>query len=170
MPLDPPKPRSLNIPLTLEAVCKRWREIAMSTAGIWDSIHLELSNATIKHDKLGAKVWLARASGHGWPLMLWLGPDVFGGPHYFPPDTSVIIESLLPHSHRWKLLYCVLPSELLCLLSIVRTQLSSFQQLFIALPRRDAGPEEDIDIFEHAPRLAKVSLKRRATSNSLGKA
>ncbi|KAF7966587.1 hypothetical protein HWV62_18042 [Athelia sp. TMB] len=131
----------------------------MNTAGLWDSIHFLLLTGTIEQDELGAKVWLARAGGHGWPLTLKLGPDAsVGYCVHFPPGASTIIKNLLPHSHRWKQLYCVLSWELFRLFSVVRSQLPSLEKLYIKLTGIPRIPKESHDAFECAPRLASLTL------------
>ncbi|KZP02404.1 hypothetical protein FIBSPDRAFT_1055902 [Athelia psychrophila] len=47
MPDNPPRAQDCNSPVALACVCRRWRDIVLSTPQLWTSLHLMLAPSTI---------------------------------------------------------------------------------------------------------------------------
>ncbi|KAJ7604835.1 hypothetical protein DFH06DRAFT_1068165 [Mycena polygramma] len=94
-----PQPSPLKAPLLLAQICRQWRDIAIATPELWQSIGL------IDTRSVGVfETWLARSGNH--PLDLSL--------HCVDPDRAgSLIDVCIPHAHRWRDVGLALPIGLL---------------------------------------------------------
>ncbi|KAJ7435771.1 hypothetical protein B0H11DRAFT_1755680, partial [Mycena galericulata] len=95
-------PSSIQSPLFLGHICRKWRDISLSTPSLWTSITLLLGNVTAHQRQLHLlELWLSRS--RSCPLLISLHFD----PSYLPSNAPAVsvtefIEAILPHCGRWK--------------------------------------------------------------------
>lgn len=106
---NPPRPQEHNSPVVLVLVCRRWRDIALSTLQLWASFHLALAPSTIQCDKWAAHTWLSRSGV--LPLTIKLGCDQGRWISEPTAESSEVLDILLSQSHRWRKLICRLDRE-----------------------------------------------------------
>ncbi|KAJ7755481.1 hypothetical protein B0H16DRAFT_715628 [Mycena metata] len=82
-------------PRPVAAVCKRWREVALSTSRLWCNIYLNSEEEEIETESLHSLLALQLERSGQVPLSV-----VFWCPHAGPS----ILELLLAVSHRWRTL------------------------------------------------------------------
>ncbi|KZP26758.1 hypothetical protein FIBSPDRAFT_928435 [Athelia psychrophila] len=158
MPDNPPKAHDCNSPVVLACVCRRWRDIALSTPQLWTSFHLMLVHSTIHHDKRTAKTWPSRSGA--LPLTIKLGFDQAPWFYKLAPEASDVLAILFPHAHRWRKLICRLDCELLAQFHHVRGHLSSLEHLDFEATYDSGTVTNMIDAFDQASCLAHLTLNQ----------
>ncbi|KAJ7762478.1 hypothetical protein B0H16DRAFT_515485 [Mycena metata] len=151
-PEAPPLSGSLS-PLLLGQICRRWREIALSTPKLWRAIQFELEYGDFEKQDMHAELldaWLSR-SGH-CPLALSL--TGFVGSNFF--------RSALLYCRRWEHVEICIPFENLHL--IQHLEMPLLQELRIG-PRDYPSQTFDngfvaLELFDRAPQLKGLSLTR----------
>ncbi|KAF7335155.1 F-box domain-containing protein [Mycena sanguinolenta] len=99
-----PQPSPLSAPLLLAQICRQWRDIAIASPGLWQSIGL------IDTRSVGVfETWLARSGNH--PLNLSLNC-------VDPERAASLIDVCIPHAHRWQDIHLALPVGLLMRLKL----------------------------------------------------
>ncbi|KAJ7215103.1 hypothetical protein B0H12DRAFT_1154990 [Mycena haematopus] len=94
-----PQPSPLSAPLLLAQICRQWRDIAIASPGLWQSIGL------VDTRSVGVfETWLARSGNH--PLNLSLNC-------VDPERAASLIDVCIPHTHRWQHVQLALPVGLL---------------------------------------------------------
>ncbi|KAJ7766475.1 hypothetical protein DFH07DRAFT_342671 [Mycena maculata] len=154
----PVMPVPSKAPLLLGQVCGRWREIALSTPQLWNTIHL--------HDPYSSgicsllEVWLARALACGLTIALtWSRVDW---------RSMAVWNTVIQFSDHWKRITLDLPyHELERLKFLLKGRFASVERLFLTVrspaPRR-VDPfhpffasipsfDDTLSIFEDATRL-----------------
>jgi hypothetical protein len=97
-------PAPLEPPLLLANVCTTWRSIALSTAGLWSSIAVNVTGVDICPHKDLVKLWVGRSGSH--PLSFQILGELKKGANGLPvPGGQTAAPSLLdvfiPHHARW---------------------------------------------------------------------
>ncbi|PPR01455.1 hypothetical protein CVT26_015088 [Gymnopilus dilepis] len=99
------------------AVCSLWRQIGLSTAGLWNTIRIHVNGTGITTPRLELiDVWLRR-SGQ-LPLSITIYEGRRGSPYYYGfssnamPDLNALCKMINQYSHRWQDLCLVLPGSL----------------------------------------------------------
>ncbi|KAJ8073344.1 hypothetical protein PM082_011616 [Marasmius tenuissimus] len=150
-----------DAPLLLTAVCRSWREIALSTPNLWTSIHIYLPAppvtmpdkdyiAKLRGRKKGLKAWLDRSGS--LPLTISLGAEQW---MYRPPTSAFengsstaseeawnvqrieFTELLAQYSHRWGTVAFSFGAEFLDLTLFERipsSSLTSLESLYSFVP------------------------------------
>ncbi|CAA7265069.1 unnamed protein product [Cyclocybe aegerita] len=106
-------PRPDNLPVTLGAVCKRWREIAWATPSLWTTVdvHLDPRSMTQERSQL-LKEWLERS--RSLPLTLVIRSESSLSTCVGTPgglNILSIVDSINSHSSRWSSLAIHAPSS-----------------------------------------------------------
>ncbi|KAJ6562482.1 hypothetical protein B0H19DRAFT_98435 [Mycena capillaripes] len=83
-------------PTALTQICRKWRQIAVSTPVLWRAIRLPCENISPGLEREGhiAGIWLARS--HCCPLSIYIGEDGVHTPEAFA--------AVFPHRARWEYL------------------------------------------------------------------
>ncbi|KAJ7149674.1 hypothetical protein C8R46DRAFT_1009101 [Mycena filopes] len=150
-------------PLLVAQICRKWRDIALSTPRLWSGIALELTDAGEAAQLDLLDTWIARSRDS--PLSI----SIF---HNKLPDPGVVIrlgtmiepfiEAIALHSKRWKHLELFIPISdfmrvpfndempLLQTLTLGITDMDMFTGILSAFPPSPSWPKE---IFHAAPAL-----------------
>ncbi|RDB25755.1 hypothetical protein Hypma_006255 [Hypsizygus marmoreus] len=84
-------------PLRLSHVCGRWRQVAISTPGLWARMSVELDRHRSHHSSPALlKLWLQRSLP--LPIALYIVGSATPDP---PAGTNILLAILLEHIHRW---------------------------------------------------------------------
>ncbi|KAH8114225.1 hypothetical protein DFH11DRAFT_1704482 [Phellopilus nigrolimitatus] len=112
-------PRSLEAteaPLILTGVCRKWREAALACPELWDTIILPLPSKgmTTRENRL-IKMFLQRSGARPLNVDLGLVVNVYlrGVPKSHYQLVDMVVNSLVPHAGRIKVLNRVMPSHFL---------------------------------------------------------
>ncbi|KAJ7186482.1 hypothetical protein C8R46DRAFT_1341889 [Mycena filopes] len=134
----PPLSGALS-PLFLCRICRRWREIALSTPQLWSAIAIAVGRNPTAHLEL-LETWLARSGN--CPLSFRLS-DAAKRPHH--------LQTALLHLHRWQYIVLDLPFEQLVL---VQGEMPLLREVTLTPP----GGSLPLELFQRAPRLKSVVL------------
>ena len=147
-PFDPREsPRLDKSPLLVSQLCSRWRKIALSTPRLWTSFALTIQPKYLKDDVLLAKTWLGRSGT--CPLSIALGSR-----GNYSRSMQSLTDVFLLHCERWYDIQLSLPIPVIRTLSTAKNRLPMLHSIFIG-----GEWEEDIDVFECAPQLRRVTLE-----------
>ncbi|KAJ6449758.1 hypothetical protein C8R45DRAFT_123210 [Mycena sanguinolenta] len=98
------QPSPLSTPLLLAQICRQWRDIAIASPALWQSIGL------VDTRSVGVfETWLARSGNH--PLNLSLNCVDH-------ERAASLIDICIPHTHRWQDIHLALPVGLLTRLKL----------------------------------------------------
>ncbi|KAJ7220971.1 hypothetical protein C8J57DRAFT_1149001 [Mycena rebaudengoi] len=97
---------SMESPILICQICRAWRSLALSTPGLWNSLHIAVPDYT----RLSAMVimvdgWLSRSGALPLSISLALSNAAEPG-----SDLSAMFETLRSYSPRWKHLWFILLS------------------------------------------------------------
>ncbi|KAJ7033668.1 hypothetical protein C8F04DRAFT_1103762 [Mycena alexandri] len=141
--------RSHEAPLLVANVCRRWREVAVSTPRLWLSLGLGKDGSI---DSTGVVLaWISRSQPY--PLSFTMN-------RILPPAQAV--EELKSHCDRWSAVEVVIPEGRSRLFNDVRGRLSSLTQLCLELETKCT-----VESFAEAPRLERLHLISGADSISV---
>jgi hypothetical protein len=136
-------------PLFLCQICRKWREVALSTPSMWSAIHLNLDNTHRYAQQLRLlQTWLERSKGY----LLSVALDRSQGNYDDMTRTTQFIEAILPHSARWADMMFVLPAEEL---PLIRGDMPCLRRLVFGPPYPS---DNEVTPFDRAPNLTDVSL------------
>ncbi|KAJ7772169.1 hypothetical protein B0H16DRAFT_1714381 [Mycena metata] len=147
-PLRPPL-TGIHSPTVLTHVCRRWREIAVGTPGLWSVISLTSSVIPFELQVEIFDLWLSRS--RSCPLSI----DIV----YYGPEVSVAIVRVFQEASRLEdleldVFACDLPP------TSVDVQLPLLRHLDLSLENPE--PDRDIMLFHHAPQLRTAVLNDSA--------
>jgi len=152
------------MPWIVGVICKRWREVAVTTTALWSDItveHFEESGSAQRAAEMAQE--LLRRTGVSRPISFQIWSHHRASLSDF---TRVILPAILPSSNRWHHLDLSLsPDEINCL-SPMNGALSSLESLKIYPGER---PGESIcDLFKIAPRLSRLKIANKEKRNRQG--
>lgn len=139
-------------------VCKFWRNVAVSTAGLWTSVDLPLQEGREELEQEMAQQWLERS--RGLPITFTLGrirpkPKLKVASH-------PCIKLLAAHAHRWRDATINIPTHTIGDLRSVEHNLAWLESLSIGRSSHNRVIETGLlDLFLVAPQLHKLKLGRR---------
>jgi hypothetical protein len=146
-------PSSLKAPMLLGRICRKWREIALSTPSLWNTIQLRLEGIDPSYDnKLRLlQIWLARS--RSCPLCI----SIFSA---LPPATHdnfsihEFIEAIVPHCGRLEGLFLTLPFRDL---PLIQGEMPLLRVLALSVLgiESSTGP---VQVFDRAPKLENVLM------------
>ncbi|KAJ6588199.1 hypothetical protein B0H19DRAFT_1366871 [Mycena capillaripes] len=151
LPLYPkcPPPIGVLSPNLLGQICRKWREIALTTPALWRAIFLRLRNLTRLPQKLRLLEISLERSG-SCPLSISL--DIGIGDQL--PEIDPFIRSIAGHSARWEHLKLYSPFHRFPSVEGPLPLLRSLTMGFF----NDAMSENLVSAFHAAPLLQKVSI------------
>ncbi|KAJ6602781.1 cytochrome P450 [Mycena vulgaris] len=144
-PLCPPRTGLLS-PTLLTHICRKWREIALTTPALWRAISLYCTGPNIGQAQVQTlEVWLARSGI--CPLSIQMEN------YYYDLPSVEIFEVIVPYRARWEYLKIhVLPSNL----DFVKGPMPLVRQLNILVEENNFT---EAVTFCQAPRLRSVILE-----------
>ncbi|KAJ7761239.1 hypothetical protein DFH07DRAFT_883760 [Mycena maculata] len=158
----PSTPRRTRSLIVISQICRKWREIALSTPGLWTTIKLDLTGIGTSENRLRFLDTCLNRS-RDCPLILALNHDPSSGYIPDPSDPSVqeFIYAIGRHTRRWEFLQLFLPlSDFLLvagempLLEKLVLCISDMDKDFPSLPQ----PTPPTDMFTRAPNLEEVMI------------
>lgn len=145
----------IQVPLRLGQLCRRWRDIALSTPALWTFIPLTLEgstgNASQEFKLQIVKTWLDR-SGE-LPLMIYIA-DASSS---ISVDSRAALSLILSQSDRWAEAQLMISGQILTEFEAIRGRLSTLRKLSVGSNHTLWNTK--IDIFETAPLLRSLSRK-----------
>ncbi|KAJ7878196.1 hypothetical protein B0H13DRAFT_1722370 [Mycena leptocephala] len=141
-------------PSFLCRICRRWRDIALSTPVLWSTMQLELDEPTLYPQQLRIlEAWLQRSGSCPLSISLEREED------YSEISASVFVDAVFRHSARWLDMEFILPSRDL---RFVEGDMPLLQDLRFGPSPEDADEAlllaAPIVAFQHAPSLRDVEL------------
>ncbi|KAJ7435767.1 hypothetical protein B0H11DRAFT_1937246 [Mycena galericulata] len=149
---DPPSPFPLG------HICRKWREIALSTPSLWRDINMELKNIAAHDNQLRLlEAWLVRSRQCLLSISLVQKADE-------PYTTKKFVEAILPHCVRCQELVLHLPfhdlPSIAPELPLLSSSIIGFSDLnFVAEDPEKPWP---LTIFHSAPKLKNLGIVRGA--------
>ena len=152
--------RAIMLPMN---VCRYWRNIALSTPGLWSSICLRLLESTVDADVNLTQTWLSR-SGQ-LPISIQIDGRRYGShdPHAIHPVLDVIIE----HAERWQHVDFDMSYAMLSHTRTAKNRLPHLHTLIISDLYFEPEWAMPITIFEAAPRLSRLTMRFNVSFHSL---
>ncbi|KAJ7128716.1 hypothetical protein C8R44DRAFT_778553 [Mycena epipterygia] len=148
LPSDP------SSPLFLGHICRKWREIALSTPSLWSTIEIKIINTHDSALRL-LETWLARSRDCCLTVSIFHSCPELASAHKF-------VDAILPHHKRWWKIQLVIPFRDI---PVIGDELPLLEELSIgrydwndvAEPAEAALP---LTMFQGAPKLRKVGFIR----------
>ncbi|KZP02469.1 hypothetical protein FIBSPDRAFT_1055858 [Athelia psychrophila] len=144
-------------------VCRRWREVAITTSKMWSFISIWLGPSSECEMEL-TRTWLKRSAGHNLSLRVveWQ-PNI--------KSNLPVMDTLLGLSHHWCYVDFRLSWTTLHVMGSRKYEMSTLEHLSIEM-NPPVGDEESllispIDTFDAAPRLRGLCLHSNAPSSML---
>ncbi|KAJ3866947.1 hypothetical protein EV359DRAFT_79061 [Lentinula novae-zelandiae] len=121
LPADRNAVRSLKeAPLLLTTICRNWRQVALDTPRLWNSLHIflppYLSDIAVSKRAIGVKTWLQRSGSLPLSISFHVKPQFSAPPTTttttmdFSNRLKLLIRTLVPFGHRFGNLFLSLPS------------------------------------------------------------
>lgn len=138
-------------PLKLCYICREWRHIARSTPPLWASVKLDVIQSKPHQNLVFFTQWLEL--GGNLPLTITIEyPDIYGSKRVL----ESVIDTVLKHVSRWKVLRVVLPFNYTEILLNGIHGPTNLQELRLSL---DGSPEELLTVdLEHFQRVSRLEL------------
>ncbi|KAF4622614.1 hypothetical protein D9613_009216 [Agrocybe pediades] len=146
------KTNTIDVPLLLSSTCSRWRDAAIDTHRLWSRLSIQLTSATSESLTALVDTWFSR-SGE-CPLTVYVFWEGLQDDSPFQ-DSHPVLDRLMAHSERWKVMFFYLPFRAFKSFASVRNRLPLLTDLSlgtddnVSLP----SPENQSNMFEFAPRL-----------------
>ncbi|KAJ6535181.1 hypothetical protein B0H10DRAFT_2145086 [Mycena sp. CBHHK59/15] len=105
LPISPEEPSPHRAPMLLVNVCRDWRNIAVSSHGLWSSFRIRFKYETWEISFSHLKTWLLRSGSH--PLSLHLAQNNYSRVTDF--ESSDLMDEICEHSGRWSDMHLSLP-------------------------------------------------------------
>ena len=133
-------------------VCRRWRDIALSTPYLWSFITVNLSALPeICHTPVIS--WLSRSGGY--PLSILFTAT---WSHYMPFEFEQRLQPALSSSHRWKHISMSVALARRESFRTIKGKLAMLESLRLGQSNESSSEDETIDIFIPAPKLTSLHL------------
>ncbi|KAJ6629857.1 hypothetical protein B0H10DRAFT_1211448 [Mycena sp. CBHHK59/15] len=160
---QPPQAIGLSSPALLLGICALWRDIALSTPGLWRSVGIDFDDPNprmIRAQRQLLTRWLSRSGA--CPLSLSLSCPMED--HRPSLEFMHALDAIVPYAARWQHLSVIMPFHTLRLLTVYPTPL--LRSVFFGAspwPSQPAVLEARAEhIFAHAPVLRRLVLAPRA--------
>lgn len=145
-----------HMPWVLARVCSRWRAVTVSFPQLWSSICLKLDRKRGNRNVIGSVlllgVHLQRSTSRNLNVELESAKAV--------KENNVLLQVLLPTSHRWQYAALIMPQDSLKALKPIQGSLQSLRSLYLELepPPMEASHVGTgaLGIFDYAAQLQVV--------------
>lgn len=146
----PAWPSALKSVTAIMSVCKRWRDVAISTQILWSSISVDFHEVPLSIERV--QTWLERSGSQALSISItssgWSGR--------YRTNQSVILDLLINQKSRWQRLYICIEPEDLDQLNTITTSLPILRELSIQQHRGDTC----IQFCHTAPALESLLVDR----------
>ncbi|KAF7972899.1 hypothetical protein HWV62_12072 [Athelia sp. TMB] len=158
LPPFPCKLKSSEIPILLELVCRRWRDVVRSTPALWSRIELDYAHKNTVHQSAIASTCLARSIQH--PLTISLTSSGI----YVPPDwVHPTLALIVAQCERWRTVQLdFLPLYAIEELAEAKGRLPLLERLYVSTYDATTtikGKRALLDAFSLAPKLRYLELE-----------
>ncbi|KAJ7113105.1 hypothetical protein C8R44DRAFT_797192 [Mycena epipterygia] len=157
---SPSGPRS---PLFLGHICRKWREIALSTPSLWTTIELRLDDAATHERQLRLlELWLSRSGD--CPLFISLFNIVPALPIGITrASVHEFVDAVVPHFRRCRSLQLIIP---FCDIPLLKGEHPLLRILALGVPdlpedTHPPDPSWPLQLFHQAPKLELVVVPLR---------
>lgn len=147
--------------LLLSSICHRWREIALSMAGLWNWVKVEFGKKTdVTREVQMMNTWLERSGGKSIVLIFWVQEDYDTKAEVSTKAQEVIFQTIIAKAGRLKFTDFMMPSSFLDALYPLRGRLDRLRTLNLSLYRVQNSPLplSSIETFKVAPKLRHLRL------------
>ncbi|KAJ7498019.1 hypothetical protein B0H11DRAFT_830070 [Mycena galericulata] len=156
LPVYPRCPPAIS-PTLLSSVCRKWREIALSTPTLWRAISISISmypHINIESRLPLLEAWLARSQSR--PLSISLADNWYA--EASDSEMAPFIQAILPHCNRWEYLSLLVADP--DAFSPIHGDMPLLRHLRIGVtPGTMTNTNLDpVVLFQQAPRLQTVTL------------
>ncbi|KAJ7940154.1 hypothetical protein B0H13DRAFT_1936834 [Mycena leptocephala] len=144
-------PDLTTAPLILCGICRRWREVALSTPKLWTSLHVHFTAYEMVDF---CQLWLSRAQGA--PLSLSLEDDYWYTSSASAASTELLLTSIVGLSQQWQKVALSIGGDLVNSILPLQGTFPLLEKFSISVL-----PDSDPQIcFRDAPKLRNVSVHR----------
>ncbi|KAF4618745.1 hypothetical protein D9613_010185 [Agrocybe pediades] len=147
--------------LALSHVCKRWRDVAVSTPCLWQTIPtLVLRRPEWRKERHLQCLEEVLRRGKDSPLFVVFDAGAYNNFDRQPRPEHPAVKILVAHSERWHSVDVTMadPSAIMPQLAPIRGRISSLRSLRLSVSTRCRERLPDCSIFEIAPRLRELCL------------
>ncbi|KAJ7359359.1 hypothetical protein DFH08DRAFT_409435 [Mycena albidolilacea] len=135
--------RPAEAPLLVAGVCRRWREVSISTPRLWFPLHIAVNRKTDLDSPQVISTWLSRSLPH---------PLSFSMPRL---PCKADVEELIRHCERWGAVELLIPESDPHMFDEVRGRLPNLSKLCLDFEAEDPFV---VKSFTDAPQLKEVHL------------
>ncbi|PPR00564.1 hypothetical protein CVT24_005468 [Panaeolus cyanescens] len=149
-----------TLPWALTGVCRKWRNVALSTPELWNTLpHLTFDRFNFHDHKFQhAKFDFILGCTGNLPLHVYIEARTAWLPKKCP-----VLDLLIKHSDRWETVVIKMTSSTFSHLNRIKNRIPQLRGLSLTLWHSWADNSDvDWDIFAVAPRLTDVSFKCRS--------
>ncbi|KAJ7685645.1 hypothetical protein DFH06DRAFT_1029461 [Mycena polygramma] len=145
-------PDLATTPLILCGICRRWREVAISTPRLWSSLRIDFDIMRRRqvYETQFYQMWLSRAGGYPLSLSLRDERDVPAG------LVDSLLKTIVGLSRQWRQIEVDMGESLANFISLAETKFPLLEKLELF------NPDAPISFCE-APKLHTVSIYRYST-------
>lgn len=136
---------TIDTPLLVSNICKKWRAVALSTPRLWSRIFICISEAGAASQGSLMETWMARSGACALTIFLfWEEPT--------RSTSHPAVEAMVRHCTRWQNMSIFMPSYAFDSLGTVTNQLPLLRELSLGTGDRLPDPSTRA-MFQHAPQL-----------------
>lgn len=154
LPQPPPTSCPSEMPLVLGQVSRHWRDVWLSTPGLWANITVHCSNID---NRVISRVETCIKRSGDCPLTIDINAP--------SEDCTRLLEAIIPHSERWYSIAFNMRASMHRLLTRVRGRLPLLANLRLASPDFDPKLSSAASTYELAPRLTSAHIDTRFDVN-----
>ena len=140
--------------LLLTQICRKWRDITLSTPDLWASLNMELNDSNMSHCVSVMTRWFSRA--HGYPLSL----DILGIRIWSNWNLQRLAETIVPLCSRLQDLTLYITSMFFDILPQIQATFPMLRSLKLQVFNQNASSDSiwPLKLFKLSPNLHSVYL------------